>query len=178
MNAEALAFRGVTLLRADVHEDPRGAFRRVADIPLLEQLGLDGRIAQVSSATNTRRGTVRGLHYQAAPHEESKTLWCTHGAVFDVLVDLRPDESTYGGWLSVHLAAELPLALHIPPGIAHGYQTLEDETALTYLISAPYVATSARSLRWDDPTVAIEWPLPVTVISERDREAPLWPASP
>jgi dTDP-4-dehydrorhamnose 3,5-epimerase len=178
MNAESLALRGVTLLRADVHEDPRGAFRRVADMPLLESLGLDGRIAQVSSAANARRGTVRGLHFQVVPHEESKTLWCTHGAVFDVLVDMRPHEPTYGAWLSVHLAAELPIALHIPPGIAHGYQTLEDETALTYLISTPYAPQSARSLRWDDPTVAIEWPLAVTAISERDREAPLWPASP
>jgi dTDP-4-dehydrorhamnose 3,5-epimerase len=177
VNAEPLAMRGVMLLRAEVHEDERGAFRRVVDIPVLERLGLDPAVVQVSSATNIRRGTIRGLHFQAAPHEESKTLWCTQGAVFDVLVDLREDEPTYGEWLSVRLAAELPLALHVPPGIAHGYQTLEDDSALTYLISAPYVPASARSLRWDDPTVGIEWPLPVAVISERDREAPLWPPS-
>jgi dTDP-4-dehydrorhamnose 3,5-epimerase len=178
VNAEPLALRGVTLFQADVHEDERGAFRRILDIPVLESLGLDPTVVQISMATNTRRGTVRGLHYQAAPHGESKTLWCTHGSVFDVLVDLRADEPTYGDWIAVRLAADQPVALHVPPGIAHGYQTLEDASALTYVISAPHVPASARSLRWDDPTVGIDWPLPVTVISQRDREAPLWPPSP
>jgi dTDP-4-dehydrorhamnose 3,5-epimerase len=178
VNAEPLALRGVTLLRADVHEDERGAFRRIVDVPLLTGLGLDATVVQISAATNLRRGTVRGMHWQAAPHEESKTLWCTHGSVFDVLVDLRADEPTYGQWVSVRLAADQPVALHVPPGIAHGYQTLEDDSALTYVISALYAPASARSLRWDDPTVGIEWPLDVRVISQRDREAPSWPPSP
>ncbi len=177
MNAEPLALAGVTLLRAEVHEDERGTFRRIVDIGALEALGLVPAVVQISMATNIRRGTVRGMHYQAAPHEESKTLWCTHGAVFDVLVDLRVDEPTYGKWISVQLAADQPVALHVPPGIAHGYQTLVDGSALTYVIGTPYVPASARSLRWDDPTVGIEWPLPVTVISQRDREAPTWPPS-
>lgn len=177
MRAEPLGIRGVTLLRADVHEDERGGFRRVVDTAVLEGLGLESAVSQISIATNLRRGTVRGMHYQAAPHEESKTLWCTHGAAFDVVVDLRPDEPTYGHWLSVHLPADEPIALHIPPGIAHGYQTLEDDTALTYVISASYVPEGARSLRWNDPTVNIEWPLPVSVISKRDSEAPSWPPS-
>jgi dTDP-4-dehydrorhamnose 3,5-epimerase len=178
VNAEPLALRGVTLFRAEVHSDERGAFQRLADLPLLASLGLDSAVLQISMATNLKRGTVRGMHYQAAPHEESKTLWCTHGAVFDVLVDLRADEPTYGHWISVELSAGEPVALHVPPGIAHGYQTLAHDSALTYVISAPYVAASARSLRWDDPTVGIEWPLPVSVISQRDREAPPWPPSP
>ena len=178
MNAERLGLRGVTLLRADVHADERGAFRRIVDISLLESIGLDAAVVQISMATNIRRGTVRGMHYQVAPHEESKTLWCTSGSVFDVLVDLRGHEPTYGSWISVHLAADLPVALHVPPGIAHGYQTLEDDSALTYVIGTPYVPESARSLRWDDPTVGIDWPLPVTAISQRDREAPAWPPSP
>jgi dTDP-4-dehydrorhamnose 3,5-epimerase len=178
VKAEPLGLQGVTLLRAELHEDERGAFRRIVDIPVLESLGLDPTVVQISMATNTRRGTVRGLHYQAAPHEESKTLWCTKGSVFDVLVDLRADEPTYGNWIAVRLAADRPAALHVPPGIAHGYQTLEDDSALTYVISAAYVPGSARSLRWNDPTVGIDWPLPVTVISQRDREAPLWPPSP
>ena len=177
MNAEPLALRGVTLLRAEVHEDERGAFRRIVDIPTLAGLGLDAAVVQISMATNRRRGTLRGMHYQVAPHGESKTIWCTSGSVFDVLVDLRAHEPTYGSWISVHLAADLPVALHVPPGIAHGYQTLEDGTALAYAIGTPYVPESARSLRWDDPTVAIDWPLPVTAISQRDREAPLWPPS-
>ena len=178
MNAEPLALRGATLLRAEVHTDERGGFRRLMDVPFLASLGLDPAVVQISQATNVRTGTVRGMHYQAAPHGESKTLWCTHGSVFDVLVDLRADEPTYGQWISVHLSADEPVALHVPPGIAHGYQTLEDGSALTYVMGTPYVPASARSLRWDDPTVNIAWPLPVSVISQRDREAPPWPPSP
>ena len=177
MTPEPLAFRGVTLLRAEVHADDRGTFRRVADLAELDGLGLDTAVSQVSIATNAARGTVRGMHYQVAPHEESKTVWCTRGEAFDVLVDLREDEPTYGHWLSVRLAADEPIAVFVPPGIAHGYQTLEDDTTLSYLISAPYAPESSRSLRFDDPTVGIAWPMPVTAISTRDREAPLWPPS-
>jgi dTDP-4-dehydrorhamnose 3,5-epimerase len=178
VKAEQLALRGVTLFRAELHADERGDFRRIVDVPLLEGLGLDPAVVQISAATNHRRGTVRGMHWQTTPHEESKTLWCTHGSVLDVLVDIRPGEPTYGHWISVRLSAGEPTALHVPPGIAHGYQTLADDSALTYVIGAPYAPASARSLRWDDPTVGIEWPLPVTAISKRDREAPLWPPSP
>jgi dTDP-4-dehydrorhamnose 3,5-epimerase len=177
MSAEPLAFRGVMLLRAEVHADDRGSFRRVADMAELHGLGLDTAVAQVSIATNVARGTVRGMHFQVPPDEESKTVWCTRGSALDVLVDLRPDEPTYGHWLSVRLAADEPSAVFIPPGVAHGYQTLEDDTTLSYLISAPYAPASSRSLRFDDPTVGIAWPLPVTAISTRDREAPLWPPS-
>ena len=178
MIAEPLALPGVTLLRGDVHADERGAFRRIVDVSQFASLGLDPAVVQISAAVNHRAGTVRGMHYQATPHGESKTLWCTHGSVYDVLVDIRPQEPTYGTWVFVELVAGEPVALYVPPGIAHGYQTLEDDTALTYAVGTPYVAASARSLRWDDPTVGIDWPMPVTVISERDREAPLWPPSP
>jgi dTDP-4-dehydrorhamnose 3,5-epimerase len=178
VKAEPLTLRGAVLFRGEVHEDHRGSFRRVLDAEVLVQMNLDPRVTQVSIATNHRRGTVRGMHYQAAPHGETKSVWCTHGAVYDVLVDLRPDEPTYGHWVSVELTADEPVALYVPPGIAHGYQTLVDEAALTYAIGSAYVASSARSLRWDDPTVGINWPLRVTAISERDREAPAWPPSP
>ncbi len=178
MRSETLALRGAVLFRADAHEDHRGSFRRVLDAEVLTQLGLDPAMAQISIATNHRRGTVRGMHYQVSPYEEAKTLWCTHGAVYDVLVDLRPDEPTYGLWVSVELSAAEPVALHVPPGVAHGYQTLADDTSLTYVIGTSYVASSARSLRWDDPTAGITWPLPVEAISDRDREAPMWPPSP
>lgn len=177
MRAEPLELPGVTLLRTEVHADARGHFRRVADLATLRKDGLDAEVDQVSVAANTRAGTVRGLHYQAEPHGEAKTLWVTSGAVFDVLVDLRPGP-TYGRWVSVHLEAGEPTALHVPRGVAHGYQTLADDTCLTYLISTPFVAASARSLRYDDPTLAIPWPLPVSTISDRDREAPLWPPVP
>jgi dTDP-4-dehydrorhamnose 3,5-epimerase len=179
MPTEPLAIRGAVLLRPpQVQADERGSFRRVVDVAELAALGLDPAIDQVSVATNRLRGTVRGMHYQVPPHTESKTLWCTAGSVFDVLVDLRPDEATYGSWVGVTLSGDEPCALHVPPGVAHGYQTLVDGADLTYLISAAYHRDSARSLSWADPTVGIDWPLPVTVISDRDREAPPWPPSP
>jgi dTDP-4-dehydrorhamnose 3,5-epimerase len=177
VKAEPLAIPGATLLRADVHADQRGSFRRVVDLTMLREAGLEADVDQVSVATNTVAGTVRGLHYQAEPHAEAKTLWCTAGAIFDVLVDLRAGPS-YGTWLSVELSAEEPVALHVPRGVAHGYQTLTDDAAVAYHISTPFVAASSRSLQWDDPTLAIPWPLPVTRISDRDREAPAWPALP
>jgi dTDP-4-dehydrorhamnose 3,5-epimerase len=175
VSAEQLAFRGVYLLTTEFHRDERGEFRRVVDFDVLRSLGVETAVCQVSTVTNERSGTVRGMHYQAEPNAEAKTLWCYAGEVFDVLVDLRPDEPTYGKWLGVHLSGGEPVALHVPRGIAHGYQTLEDASMMTYLISVPYVAESARALRWDDPTVGIEWPLGVAVISERDRGAPSWP---
>jgi len=175
VNAEALDFRGVYLITTEFHSDERGDFRRVVDFDLLRSFGVEAEVCQVSIVTNDRSGTVRGMHYQVEPNAEAKTLWCHAGAVFDVLVDLRPGEPTYGKWLGVRLLASEPVALHVPRGVAHGYQTLRDASMMTYLISVPYVAKSARSLRWDDPTVGIEWPLEVTVISERDRGAPSWP---
>lgn len=175
MRAEPLRLRGAILLWPEIAADDRGDFHRVVDLDLLASLGLESDVSQVSVANNRREGTVRGLHYQAEPHGEAKTIWCHAGSVFDVLLDLRRDEPTYGEWVSVVLAADRPVALHVPRGIAHGYQTLENDSALTYVISAPYDAASARAVRWNDPTLAIEWPREVTAISRRDQEAPPWP---
>jgi dTDP-4-dehydrorhamnose 3,5-epimerase len=175
MVVEPTALRGVHLLHSDLHLDDRGSFRRVVDVEELRGHGMDASVAQVSVATNTKAGTVRGMHYQVAPHEEAKTLWCTSGSVFDVLVDLRPDEPTFASWTAVELSAAAAHALHVPRGVAHGYQTLEDDTELTYLISTAYHPESARVLSWQDQSLGIDWPLPVTAISDRDREAPPWP---
>lgn len=175
MIADPLPIRGATILREVEHSDDRGAFRRIVDRADLLELGLDADIAQVSCASNTRRGTLRGLHYQIEPHGESKTIWCNAGSVYDVIVDLRPDEPTYGKWVAVELRADEPVALHVPRGVAHGYQTLEANSSLTYLISTAFVADAARSLLWSDRTVGIEWPLEVLSISKRDAEAPSWP---
>jgi dTDP-4-dehydrorhamnose 3,5-epimerase len=175
MKVEALSIRGAALLGGDVTVDERGTFRRVVGRGQLDDAGLESHIDEVSTATNSRRGTIRGLHYQVEPYGEAKTLWCASGAVFDVIVDLRPDEMTYGHWESVMLSAAEPQALHVPRGVAHGYQTLDDDTELVYLISTPYSAQNARGLLWCDPTLAIPWPLPLANISERDREAPAWP---
>ena len=120
MQVEPLAIRGAALLRAELHEDARGTFRRVVDCALLASIGGEVTVSQVSVATNRRRGTLRGLHYQVEPHGEAKTIWCDAGAVFDVIVDLRAEEPTYGTWLSVELTAADPVVLHVPRGVAHG----------------------------------------------------------
>jgi len=175
---DLLPLRGAMLVRNEVHRDDRGSFRRIADLQEIDAAGVDTSVVQVSAAVNDVAGTIRGLHYQRVPHQESKTLWCSKGSVFDVLVDLRPQEPTYGSWIAVSLTAGENVALHVPPGVAHGYQTLEDDTELVYLVSTPHHPESARTLRWSDPTVGIDWPRPVTRISDRDREAPSWPPQP
>lgn len=174
MKVEPLPLRGAALLHGVVREDDRGSFRRILDTSVLAEHGVQKTVEQVSAATNRRRGTLRGLHYQAEPHAEAKTLWCSAGALFDVLVDLRPEEPTYGTHWSTTLTGGDAVALHVPRGVAHGYQTLVDDTEVTYLISTAYVAASARSLNWRDPYLSIPWPLAVTVISDRDRGAPAW----
>lgn len=175
MIVEALALRGAALLRGDRHRDDRGFLRKVLVSDEAVAHGLDVAVAEVVTTANEEAGTIRGMHYQMAPAEEAKTLWVTDGALHDVLVDMRPDEPTYGQWLAVELAADDDVALHVPAGIAHGYQTLADDTRLTYLISAGHSPSHARTLRWDDPTVGIEWPLPATRISAKDRQGHAWP---
>ena len=175
MTVEPLSLRGLALLRGARHEDDRGFLRKVLVAEEARSHSLDARVEEVVTTANTVAGTVRGMHYQVAPHEETKTLWVTAGRLFDVLVDLRPDEPTYGEWVSVELSSDDDVALHVPAGIAHGYQTLEDDTSLTYLIGSGYAPDHARTLRWDDPTVGITWPLPVTRVSDRDREGHPWP---
>ena len=158
---------GVQLRPATVHADERGNFTKILDEPI--------EAGQVCTSFNRLRGTVRGLHVQADPFPETKTLWCVAGAVWDVLVDLRPGESTYGNWAAVDLTAAEPAVLTLPPGVAHGYQVIEDGSTLVYVIDGEFSPTAARTLRWDDPTVGIEWPLHVTVMSEADRAGASWP---
>ena len=175
MIVEPLELRGVALLRGDRHPDERGFLRKVLVADEARSYGLDVGVAEVVTTANEVAGTIRGMHYQVAPAAEAKTLWVTDGSLCDVLVDLRPDEPTYGRWLSVDLSADDDVALHVPTGVAHGYQTLVDDTRLTYLISAGHSPTHARTLRWDDPTLDIDWPLPPTRISAKDREGHAWP---
>ena len=178
MIVEPLSLRGVALLRGVRHDDARGSLRKVLVAEDARRNGLDMRVEEVVSTANDVAGTVRGLHYQVAPFGETKTLWVTDGRLFDVLVDLRPDEPTYGSWISVTLGADDDLALHVPAGIAHGYQTLEDETRLTYLIGTSYAPDHARTLLWNDATVGIDWPMRLARISDRDQEGHLWPPQP
>lgn len=172
---EELALAGVFLLHGARRADERGFLRKVVVLADARDEGVEIGVDEVISTHNTSAGTVRGLHYQSAPFEETKTLWVTQGALFDVMVDLRPDQPTYGTWIGVHLASADDLALHVPPGVAHGYQTLEDDTCVTYLMKGPYAPEHAHTLRWDDPTLGVAWPLPVSRISEKDRSGSAWP---
>jgi dTDP-4-dehydrorhamnose 3,5-epimerase len=163
---------GVWLLEPERFEDERGFFARTWDRRAFEERGLDPRIEQCSVSYNHRRGTVRGMHFQIAPRAEIKLVRVTRGAIHDVIVDLRPGSPTYTRRFEVTLTAENGRQLYIPEGMAHGLQTLADETEIFYQISDAYSPEHARGYRWDDPAFGIVWPEPVTVISERDRS---WP---
>ena len=175
MKVEATALRGVSRLVGLRHADDRGELRTVVVVADAREQGVDVRLEEVVNTSNVLAGTVRGLHYQVAPFEETKTLWVTRGSLYDVLVDLRPDEPTYGHWIAVELSEDDDVALHVPAGVAHGYQTRTDDTCLTYLIGAPFAPDHARTLAWDDPTVAVDWPLPVTRISDKYMSGHRWP---
>jgi dTDP-4-dehydrorhamnose 3,5-epimerase len=162
--------RGVQFTPGTSHADDRGSFVKVFD-------GHAFATTQVCVSANQRAGTVRGMHVQEMPDQETKRLWCMTGEVWDVLVDLRVDEPTYGSWAAIHLRADVPALLSVPPGVAHGFQTLTDGATLVYLIDGVFAPQSARTLRWDDPTVGIEWPLSVTMISANDSSGESWPVS-
>jgi len=168
-----LKLDGVFVLDIERHEDERGFFARSWCATELAELGLSTEIRQCSISFNARKGTLRGMHYQAAPHEETKVIRCTAGAIFDVLVDMRASSPTYGQWVGTELTAENLRQLYVPAGIAHGFQTLSADAEVFYQISTDYVAASARGLRWNDPAVRIAWPDPHSAtISERDRAFP------
>ena len=148
--------------------DERGFFARTWDRHEFEERGLDPRLAQCNTSFNKRTGTLRGMHYQAAPHEEAKLVRCTMGAVYDVILDLRPASPTFRQWTSVELTAENRLMLYVPEGLAHGFQTLDDDTEVFYQMSEFYAPESARGVRWDDPAFGISWPIPDKIISAKD----------
>jgi dTDP-4-dehydrorhamnose 3,5-epimerase len=162
---------GVFEIEFDRIADNRGWFVRVYDERAFAEHGLCTAYPEHSEARNTVRGTVRGMHW-SEPEAETKVIRCTRGAVYDVLVDIRRDSAAFGRWAGFELRASTPTGLYVPPGFAHGYQTLEADTELHYLISAPYVATSARGIAYDSPALGIPWPLTVTAISDRDRALP------
>jgi len=173
MKRDWTEFRGVGVEPAEVHADERGNLTKLADVGDGDNLP----VRQVVTAHNRVRGTVRGLHVQLEPSPETKRLWCVRGEILDVLVDVRPMEPTYGDWTAIPLDGEKPDLVTIPPGVAHGYQTLTDDTLVVYLIDGTFDPIHSRALRWDDPAVGIEWPLEVTAISERDRAGLPWPLS-
>lgn len=159
---------GVYIIDLAPIEDKRGFFATAWTAEELSSRGLKSQIAQCNISFNRERGTIRGLHYQAAPYEEAKLVTCTRGALFDVAVDLRADSATRFKWTSVELSADNRRMIYIPEGFAHGYQTLADDTEIHYQVSATYHPECAGGLVWNDPAIGIKWPLDVTAISARD----------
>jgi dTDP-4-dehydrorhamnose 3,5-epimerase len=163
---------GVYIIDVEPIGDSRGFFARTWAQDEFAAHGLDTEIAQCNLSGNARTGTLRGMHCQDSPHEENKLVRCSRGALYDVALDLRPDSPTFTQWVATELTAENRRAFYIPKGCAHGFQTLTDDTEVFYQISAYYAPAAARGVRWDDPAFGITWPLPVTVISERDANHP------
>lgn len=173
MRFEPTEIPGCVLVLPERHADARGHFARTWDANLFAAQGLAGILSQCSVSFNPRRGTLRGMHWQAAPHAEAKLVRCTRGALFDVCLDVRPGSPTFGRWTSATLTPETGAALYVPEGCAHGFLTLADDTEVFYMISAAYAPQSAQGIRYDDPAFGIAWPEPVRVVSERDRTYPL-----
>lgn len=161
--------QGVLLIEPEPDYDERGYFARLFSTGELMAVGFDTRVALCAISQNISRGTLRGMHFQVAPHEEAKIVRCIRGAIYDVAVDLRVSSETYRAWTGHILTADNELSLAIPPGCAHGFLTLTDDARVYYQISAPYTPSAARGLRWNDPGLAIGWPSEPLVISERDR---------
>jgi dTDP-4-dehydrorhamnose 3,5-epimerase len=169
-----LSIPGCFAIDLEPNEDERGFFARTFDEEEFAARGLVSRFIQSSLSFSRRRGTVRGLHFQAAPHLETKLVRAVAGAVLDVVVDLRRGSSTYLQSASIELSADNRTALYVPAGLAHGFQTLRDESELLYMIDAPHVPGAAVGVRWDDPALGLRWPEPVTMISPRDLAFPDW----
>lgn len=160
---------GVFIVEPEIITDERGFFACSWSPVEFEQQGLNPRLVQCNISFNNQRGTLRGMHFQAKPHEEAKLVRCTRGALYDVAIDLRTGSPSRYQWVAVELTADNRRMLYIPEGFAHGYQTLADETEVFYQMSESYHPESAGGLRWNDPAIGIEWPLSVTVISPRDQ---------
>jgi dTDP-4-dehydrorhamnose 3,5-epimerase len=167
------ALEGAWIIEPERRQDERGFFARTWCRDEFAAHGLTPDFVQCNLSYNRKRGTVRGLHYQVAPHAEAKLVRCTRGAIFDVVVDLRAGSDTYLKWIAAELTADNRKIMFAPEGFGHGFQTLEDETEVFYQMSQSHHPESARGVRWDDPRLAIPWPLSEScIISDRDRSLP------
>jgi dTDP-4-dehydrorhamnose 3,5-epimerase len=162
--------KGAFVVELERFEDERGFFALSWSQKDFAARGLDAELAECNVSFNRKKGTLRGMHYQDAPHGQVKLVRCTMGAIFDVIIDLRPDSQTRSQWVGVELTASNHKALYVPKGFAHGFQTLEDDSEVLYQMSTPYVAGSGRGVRWNDPAFGIEWPEDVRTIIARDME--------
>jgi len=177
MKGDPILFRETELPSAYIiepqrFEDERGFFARTWCRKEFSSHGLNPKIAQISLSYSPLKGTLRGMHYQAKPHQEAKLIRCTRGAIFDVIIDLRKTSPTYLKHIAVELNSENRLMLYAPEGFAHGFLTLQDGTEVLYQMSEFYHPESQRGVRWDDPAFQIRWPFRPTVISERDATYP------
>ena len=163
---------GAWFVDVEPHSDERGFFARTWCRREFEEHGIDSDFVQASVSYNRVTGTLRGMHFQRAPFDETKLVRCVSGAIYDVIVDLRRDGATFGRWLGVELSAANRRALLVPKGFAHGFVTLADNSEVFYQISAFYTPGHAGGLRYDDPALGIDWPVPVRVINDKDRS---WP---
>lgn len=174
MKFTEIKIKGAFVIEPDRLSDKRGFFARVWDPQEFKKHGLDPQLSQCSISFNKKKGTLRGMHYQAASHAENKVVRCTMGAMYDVILDLRPKSRTFKKWFAVELSAENRKMLYIPKGVAHGFQTLSAKTEVFYQISEVHHPPSARGVRWNDSAFKIKWPLPVGVISAKDSAYPGW----
>lgn len=167
-----LALGGAMLVDLERYEDPRGFFARAWCAREFQDAGLNPELVQASISHNRRRGTLRGMHFQLPPHEEDKLVRCIQGAIWDVIIDLRPDSPTYLQHGGIELNAARGRALYVPKGFAHGFQTLLDDTQVFYQMSEFYAPEAARGICWNDPRFAIEWPERPPILSPRDSAYP------
>ena len=172
MRFSPTALAGAFVIDLDRHHDERGFFARTACVDEFAAHGVEVSFPQANVSHNTRRGTLRGMHYAVAPAAESKLVRCVVGAVYDVIVDLRVGSPTRHQWFGVELSRANGRAMYVPNGVAHGFLTLMDDTDVMYLMGDVHRPETSRGVRWDDPLLAIEWPFEPTVISDRDRTYP------
>nr|CAA07373.1 StrX [Streptomyces glaucescens]CAA61415.1 strX [Streptomyces glaucescens] len=164
---------GAALIELSELRDERGFFSRSFCREEFERAGLEPAVVQCNLSFNHRAGSLRGFHYQTEPNAEAKTIRCTRGAIYDVIVDLRPDSPTFLRHFGAELTADNRLALHVPRNFAHAYLTLADDTETVYQVSAAYTPGAERGLRWNDPALGVEWPAPVKLVSDKDAGWPL-----
>lgn len=174
MTFQPTSIEGAFLIELTRRQDVRGSFARVWSAAAFRERGLVADIVEMNTSRTRKRGTIRGLHYQTAPHAEAKFVRCTRGSLYDVVLDLRPDSPTYLRWAAFELRDSSDHTLYIPPGCAHGFQTLQNDTEITYAVSATYHPECERGIRWNDPAFHITWPISDVTLSEKDSHIPLF----
>jgi len=172
MEIKSLSLGGAYVITPTPHRDPRGYFMRIFDEAIFRERGLQTVWVQESQSYSTRRGIIRGLHFQKPPYTEAKLVWVSVGATLDVVIDLRVGSSTYGQWEAVELSAENYRLVYVPKGFAHGFCTLTDEVIMHYKMDAPYRSANYSGLKWNDRTLAIDWPEKYPLVSAQDQS---WP---